>query len=69
MAASATAPAAVHEPLQTGYHSRAMTVIYGDATYHLSDDAVTVVSAGREPASVEPDSLPLPVSRVLRAFS
>ena len=45
-----------------------MTVIYGDATYHLSDDAVTVESDGREPAWVEPDSLPLPVARVLRAF-
>ena len=45
-----------------------MTVIYGDATYHLTDDAVTVVSDGREPAPVAPERLPLPVARVLRAF-
>ena len=45
-----------------------MTVIYGDATYHLSDDAVTVQSAGGDPAPIEPDTLPLPVARVLRAF-
>jgi hypothetical protein len=45
-----------------------MTVIYGEATYHLSDDGVTVEADGREPAAVEPDSLPLPVARVLRAL-
>ena len=45
-----------------------MTVIYGDATYHLSDDAVTVETEGHELAPVDPQGLPLPVARVLRAF-
>jgi hypothetical protein len=45
-----------------------MTVIYGDATYHLSADVVTVESAGRPPFVVEPQGLPLPVARVLASF-
>ena len=45
-----------------------MTVIYGDATYHLSDEDVRVQSEGGELSRVEPELLPLPVARVLRAF-
>ena len=45
-----------------------MTVIYGDATYHLSDDAVTVQPHGGEPSPAPLETLPLPVARVLRAF-
>jgi len=45
-----------------------MTVIYGDATYHLTADVVTVEPAGQAPFVVEPQGLPLPVARVLAAF-
>ena len=45
-----------------------MTVIYGDATYHLSDDGVTVEAAGQAPAAVELQWLPLPVARVLASL-
>ena len=44
-----------------------MTVIYGDAIYHFTEDAVIVEAAGAAPAPVEPASLPLPVARVLAA--
>jgi hypothetical protein len=45
-----------------------MTVIYGDATYHLTADVVTVESAGQPPFIVDPQGLPLPVARVLASL-
>ncbi len=45
-----------------------MTVIYGDSTYTFSDDDTVTVVGTDGTAAPCPETLPLPVARVLRAF-